>query len=188
MKRRIFIAINLPENIKNTLADYQKKWPDLPARWIKPENLHITLVFIGYVEEEEISEIRQILANLVVQHKRFFLVLDKISYGPSKIIPPRMVWASGELSKEFFELKQDLEKELSKKIKFTPEKREAALHITLARIKEWEWRRIEPEERPVVDEELNLSFQVASIEVMESKLKRGGAEYAILESEELGGL
>ncbi len=55
-------------------------------------------------------------------------------------------------------------------------------HITLGRIRTWEFRRIEPEERPEVNEEINLNFEVNSIEVMESTLKRGGAEYTILES------
>jgi 2'-5' RNA ligase len=41
---------------------------------------------------------------------------------------------------------------------------------------------MEPEERPEIDEEVNFSFEVKSIEIMESHLKRGGAEYTVLES------
>jgi len=52
----------------------------------------------------------------------------------------------------------------------------------LARIRTWEFREIEPEEEPEVNEEINLTFEVNSIEVMESQLKRGGAEYTVLES------
>ena len=55
-------------------------------------------------------------------------------------------------------------------------------HITLGRLKQWEFRAIEPEERPEVNEEIDLSFEVSFIDIMESRLKRGGAEYAILES------
>ena len=57
-----------------------------------------------------------------------------------------------------------------------------APHMTLGRLKQWEFRKIEPEERPEINEEINLSFEVNSIEVMESELKRGGPEYTILES------
>jgi len=42
---RIFIAINLPANLKKELSMAQNRWPELPARWTKPENLHITLLF-----------------------------------------------------------------------------------------------------------------------------------------------
>ncbi len=183
-KRRIFIAINLPEDIKKTLADEQKKWQDFPARWVNPENIHITLVFVGYIEDSGLEKIKQAVGEVVKKHPPFSITLNEISYGPPKIIPPRMVWAVGESLDDFISLKNELEKELSKSknIRFIPEKREAVPHITLARIKEWEWRRIEPEERPQIEEEIDLTFPVNSIEVMESQLKIGGPEYKILES------
>ncbi|MDP2910533.1 MAG: hypothetical protein Q8N58_01975, partial [bacterium] len=62
------------------------------------------------------------------------------------------------------------------------ENREFAFHITLARISQWAWQRIEPEERPEINEDINLNFPVNSIEIMESILKKGGPEYVILES------
>jgi len=182
MKQRIFIAINLPREIKEVLGDFQNKYPELPARWTKPENNHITLIFIGYADEQEILEIKQVVQNIILRYKPFSIALDKISYGPPKIMPPRMVWALGPLPKEFLNLKNDLQKELAEKIRFMPEKRETVLHITLARIKEWEWRKIEPEERPQVDENIDLKFAVNSIELMKSVLKRGGPEYKILQS------
>ena len=52
-RRRIFIAINLPEDIKRELAAYDQKWSDLPVRWTEKENLHITLEFLGYLTDEE---------------------------------------------------------------------------------------------------------------------------------------
>ena len=182
MEHRIFIAINLPNNIKDNLAEYQNKWPDLPAKWTNPENLHITLVFIGHVDDQDALEIKQILKSFIVRHKTFSVSLNNISYGPPKIIPPRMIWASGELPKEFTDLKEDLEKELSGKIRFAAEKRETSLHITLARIKKWEWQRIEPDERPEVGDNINFSFKVESIELMESILRRDGPEYLVLET------
>ena len=57
MRRRVFIAINLPENIKKELSDYQFKWLELPASWVKKENLHITLSFLGYLIDEELLEV-----------------------------------------------------------------------------------------------------------------------------------
>ena len=53
-------------------------------------------------------------------------------------------------------------------------------HITLARIKTWEFRRLE--DRPEIDEPIDLTFEVNSFEIMESFLKRSGAEYEVLES------
>lgn len=188
MKKRIFIAINLPEDVRTGLVEYQNRQKDvIPASWTKPENLHITLSFIGDAEEEGIPKIKQIIQNSIAGQKSFFIKLGKISYGPPKKIPPRMIWAIGEKSEEFNLLCDKLEEALasSPKIRFKPENKENILHITLARIKEWEWRRIEPDERPEVEEDINLSFEVKSIELMESKLKRAGAEYITLESHKL---
>jgi len=203
MRHRIFIAINLPENIKKELVNFQAKWPELPVRWVKPENLHITLAFLGYLSDEELLEIIKITKEVAQRNNSFSISLNKICYGPpkkmpysetksltgrlaeSKNRPPRMVWAEGEKSNELGKLQKDLENSLfSTSIKSLeePETRPYTPHITLGRIRQWEFRQIEPEERPQIEEDISLSFEVNSIEVMESELKRGGSEYTILES------
>jgi len=160
MRHRIFIAINLPEDTKEELASHQDKWPELPVRWTKKENLHITLEFLGYVQDQEILAILKNTQELAQKYNSFDIKLVKICYGPPDKIPPRMIWAVGEKMKE---------------LNIVP-------HITLGRIKTWQWKQIEPEERPEIEEDINLNFEVNSIEVMESILKRGGPQYTILES------
>lgn len=191
MRHRIFIAVNLPEEIKKKLTEYQYKWPELPARWVKPENIHITLAFLGYLSDEELPEVIRITKETAQKHNSFSINLTKIRYGPPDKMPPRMIWIEGACPElvggkkidKLSNLQKDLENSLVvSKISFEPENRAFKLHITLARINQWEFRRIEPEERPVVDEEISLTFEVNSIEVMESQLKIGGAEYTILES------
>ncbi len=100
-----------------------------------------------------------------------------------------MIWVEGEESEELGKLQKALENSLlttealaKADQTISTEARPYAPHVTLGRIKEWEFRRIEPEERPEVNEEISLNFEVNSIEVMESDLKRGGPEYSILES------
>ncbi len=180
MRHRLFIAVNLPENIKNKLSDFQSKWPELPARWTKKQNLHITLVFLGYVKDEEIPEILKIAEEIGNKHSSFSINLNKICYGPPKKIP-RMVWAVGESSKELGKLKKDLENSLSN-VSLKEEARPHSPHITLSRIRQWQFRQIELEERPEINESIDLGFEVNSIEIMESQLKRTGAEYSVMQS------
>lgn len=180
MRHRIFIAVNLPENIKNKLGDFQKKWLDLPVRWTRKDNLHITLAFLGYLTDEELLDVCQATKEVALRNSSFEINLKRIVYGPPQKMPPRLVWVESEKSRELALLKKDLEESLS--LGFSKQEQIFSPHITLARVKTWQWKEIEPEERPQIEEELNLSFAVESIEVMESNLKRGGPEYLTLES------
>jgi len=184
MNHRIFIAVNLPEDARKKLAEYQEKWPDLPVRWTKQYNIHITLVFLGYVADNDILEICKTVEDIVSKNQSFSIKLNRIMYGPPKKIPPRMIWAEGEKSKELGKLQSELENALFdvpiKGVK--AENRPYTPHITLGRMKTWQWKQLEPEEKPEVDEEISLTFDVNSVEVMESFLKNGGPDYTVLES------
>jgi len=187
MRHRIFIAINLPEDVKKRLLDYQRKWLTLPVHWTKKDNLHITLIFLGYLNDEDLLETIKIVHNVVEEHQSFFINLNQILYGPPNKTP-RMVWVEGEKSQELANLQRDLENALYT----SPNKgisggeiQSYSPHITLGRIKEWEFKKIPLEEKEDINEEISLNFSVESIEVMESDLKRGGPEYIVLESAQL---
>ena len=202
MGHRVFIAINLPEDVKKQLSLYQAKWPELPCRWTRKENLHITLVFLGYVKDEELPEILKTAEEAAMRNKPFLINLNKICYGPphqskhgtgqaTDKKPPRMVWAEGEKSQELGNLQISLEKAVLES--FTSYRNEVsgsgrpyAPHINLGRLKIWEFKAIEPEERPEISEEISLSFEVSSVEIMESRLKPKGPDYFVLESLLLG--
>ncbi len=175
MKRRLFIAINLPGNIKNKLVEYQRKWAELPVRWTPKMNLHITLVFIGYVDDDEMYEICHTVKTIARRYNPFSINLKRIILGPPDK-PPRMFWVEGERNEEIAKLKNDLEER--------KEARAYRPHITLGRIKQGEWRKLDS--KPEVDEKFGFSFPVETIEVMQSNLKRTGAEYSVLESVNLG--
>lgn len=184
MRQRVFIAINLPDQIKGQLISYHLKWPELPVRWTKKNNLHITLVFLGYVREEEILGLLNDVKGAVSKHQSFVIKLKRIYYGPDEK-SPRMIWVEGEESEELGRLEKDLKGALAGLPPESGKKEERKIyipHITLGRLKQWEFRRIEPEERPQINENIDLGFEVNSVDVMESHLKRGGPEYTILES------
>lgn len=181
-RHKIFIAINLPQDIKKALAKYQGKWPELPTKWVSQENLHITLEFMGDLTDQEIGDTCRIAREVAQKHEAFSINLNKIIFGPKNKFPPRMVWAEGEKSNELASLKNDLQSALLESVRFAPESREFTPHITLSRISEWEFKKLEPEEIPEIDENIELIFTIESIEVMESINKRGGHRYETLES------
>jgi 2'-5' RNA ligase len=179
IKKRIFIAVNLTEQAREELLSEQKEIPrEMPVKLTREDNLHITLCFLGSMEETRIAKICEITSEIAEKHSGFSINLNRIDYGPPGIIPPRMIWAIGALNKELSEINQELElKLLGKK-----NHREFLPHITLGRIREWQWRQIDVEERPLIEKDISINFEVKSIDVMESQLKRTGAEYSILKS------
>jgi len=189
-RHRIFIAINLPEEVRIELAKYNDKWPELPAKWTAKDNLHITLEFLGDLTDVEIGDVCLVVKEVAGKHKFFSINLQKICYGGVRPgtdpgLSPKMVWVEGEKNDDLADLKQDLQECLLEKISYRPEVRGFTPHITLARINEWEFRKIEPEERPEVNEDIDFVVPAESIEIMESELKRAGQVYTILESHNL---
>lgn len=189
MTHRVFIAINLPPEVKKQLLNYQEKITALfpercPIRWTGEENLHLTLVFLGAISNDELTRVCHLCRESGKNKEVFSLTLKQIAYGPPKAMPPRMVWVIGEKSAELAALKSDLEKALTAQSEnnYTPDERAFSPHLTLGRIKGWEFRQIEPEERPEINEALSLGFQVNSFEIMESELRSAGPKYTILES------
>jgi len=188
--RRLFVAVNLPETAKEQLLAFKNTWQEIPGRWTTKENLHITLVFIGVASEKETQEIQRILTEAGRRNQPFAIRFSRIMYGPASPAgrpshaAPRMIWATGEAPKEFLDLKKDLEKSLaaSPKLHFKPEQRDSTLHLTLMRIDQWKFANIEPEERPLVKEGIDIFFPVNSIELMESKLTPRGAIYSVVQS------
>jgi len=192
VKRRLFIAINLTDNTKKKLVEWQEKMADSLARqnfevggdpkqirWTNKDNLHITLVFIGYVTDDEMYEICNLTKEVAKKHQPFFINLQNIIVGPPHDTP-RMFWVEGEKSQELADLQSDLRDaiEQRKGIRYKAFKP----HITLARFK-FALAKILPEN---INEPFKAQIPVDTIEVMESTLHRTGAEYTVLESVELG--
>lgn len=172
MKKKLFIAINPPENVKRKLFLLKEKFFDLPVKWTKEENIHITLFFIGSVLEKEEDKFTTILGNISKNSDAFNLTINNISYAPLESKRPRMIWANIQISDSLISLRKKIHKESNE---FHP-------HLTLAKINLWEFNKIDSEEILIIDEEIDIHFKVNSIELMESKIIRGNVEYKILKS------
>ena len=183
MLHRIFLAINIPESLKEEMLQVQNTLPEIPCAWTSKENLHFTLVFLGNTSDKELEEILLLAKGVGERHKKFSIILSRIQYGSSRNVP-RMIWAVGNAPEELVSLQKDLEKTFSAStiLHFIPEKRPYTLHLTLARLNGFELQTMEQDELPMIDEEISWEIPANSFEIMESRLKRGGAEYSQLNS------
>jgi RNA 2',3'-cyclic 3'-phosphodiesterase len=183
MLHRIFTAINIPEMIKKRFLDIRKDYSDLPAKWIDEENIHITLNFLGNVNDNQLNDVLKKTKEIGEKYEPFVVSFDKILYDSPNRFPPRMVWAKIQEDKDLMSLQKDLEDQLFSLESFRfkiSEKRKFHPHITLARIKSFAFRKLV---NPVdINMPLNLNFEVCSFEIIESQLKREGPEYTVIES------
>ena len=133
---RAFIAIKLPDFIKKDLKDIQKTMlaNGIKAKYISPENMHLTLKFMGNIDYDLLPEIRDILTRSAQYVKPIKLSLKGIGAFPNSR-SPKIIWAgiNGETQK-LATLNTKLEQGLSR-FGIPKEKREFHGHLTLARIK-----------------------------------------------------
>jgi len=181
-RHKIFVAINLPAEIKKIITNHEKSWQNLPAKWVEEENLHITIAFLGSITDQELGEVCMAAKRIADNNDSFSIKLESVGYGPTNKLPYKMVWLKGQKSRELSSLKRNLENELSEVINFKPESRGFIPHITLARINQMQLRVMDLEEIPEINEQLDLDFEVESIDVMESVLTKEGSEYTTIES------
>jgi 2'-5' RNA ligase len=130
---RIFIGIDLPENIKENLKEIIEKVKKIKeAKLVKIENLHITLKFLGEVEEEKIEVINRTLQHCADKSKSFNVKIKGIGVFPSEK-KVRVLWAGIEDGEDLKNLNRKIEDAL-KNLGFEKEK-EFVAHITIARFK-----------------------------------------------------
>ena len=167
-KRRIFISIDVPDELKNIAENY------LESFLFKKENWHITIVFCGYLNEEELARLKESAKNIALEIQSFELTPDKIIFAPPQRTP-RMVWLTFKPSPEFLNLSKNFSE-------FSQEKREQSPHLTLARFKEEHYSNLKkflPQDGVDLKNETK-PFRIESINIMESHLSSLGPKYNLL--------
>lgn len=176
MKHRIFVALGISEKLISVILN----WEDIFAseshetyskiRWLKPENLHITLIPPWYAEDEEIETIKKSLSGLV--KKNLILNFNRITYGPNPK-SSRLIWLEGEATRGLSNLRDEVSQLLDQPV----ERRPFLLHLTVARFKEGDFNSFKVKE---LNDKLVFEEMANKLLLMESHLERGGAEYSIL--------
>ena len=129
----------------------------------------------------------EVIHEVAQHHGPFSLKFDKIQLQPNAS-QPTLLWVRGETSPPFSHLCNDLENTLKEERLYfsnATSARKQIPHITLGRIQKWQWKQIEIEERPEIEQPFTLKVPVNEIALVESKLHRQGPEYFILETAQL---
>lgn len=133
---RTFIAIELPEKIIYTISKVQEeiKSYGLKIRWVRPENIHLTLKFLGDIKTADTEKVARAVSESATGYPALSLAVKGIGVFPG-IKKPRVLWLG--ISKQL-DLLTALQKTLDEKLEamgFPKEKRPFRGHLTLGRIK-----------------------------------------------------
>jgi RNA 2',3'-cyclic 3'-phosphodiesterase len=127
---RLFIALELPQELKSQISELCAF--GLPGvGWVDTEQLHLSLRFIGEVNEHEFDRIKTCL--LKVQQVSFPLTLRGVGTFP-RGKTPRVIWVGVEKSEPLVQLKNKVEYQLNN-IGIEGERRKFHPHVTLGRVK-----------------------------------------------------
>jgi 2'-5' RNA ligase len=178
--RNVFLAINLPQEQKKTIAAFQKELlGHLPGvKWVPEENLHLTLVFFGHLAPEEKTNLCSVLQNSLGEIESFHLEPQGLGVFPS-IRRPRVIWV-GLVEERYLRLLNQSLFRILTEAGFRLDLREFSPHITLGRVKEKTNKEILPFLMERNKERRFARFSVTHVDLMESELKKAGPLYHLL--------
>lgn len=180
LMKRMFIALNLSEKVRDCLVLVQDKLRrevgEKSVKWVERENLHVCLFFLEEVEDEKIAAIKNVLN---VFNPPFQLSLSKLGFFPNKS-KPRVVWVglSGEIEGLVAYRKEVKEKLLKIGLFFDPR---FSAHITLGRIRRKARGTTFSQEiinriQELLEKE-KISFTTNKVSLFEVKLSSEGPKY-----------
>lgn len=180
MYLRCFIAIEIPEPVKKNISEFidiLRKY-NADIRWITPENLHLTLKFLGSTPEVLLPKIRESLINIVLSHEPFYIKIYTTGVFPNRR-HPRVIWIGVEDSGILKKLKKDIDDSLVL-LGYLKEDKEFTPHLTLGRVRSQKRIADLVKELDNFREKDFGSVNVESIKLMKSELKPKGAEHSCL--------
>ncbi|MEA3435249.1 MAG: RNA 2',3'-cyclic phosphodiesterase [Thermodesulfobacteriota bacterium] len=184
---RAFIAIELPEEITVFIHKIQEglRSYGFKARWVRPENIHLTLKFLGDINKEDIKKAGDAIISAAGENASMSLGAKGIGFFPG-VKRSRVIWTgiAGQ-KKELTDLQKTLDGKLDT-VGFPKEKRPFKGHLTIARIK----RKIDAMRLVDAMKEFgrfeSKTFIADEVVLFKSELKPSGAVYTKLMSAALG--
>lgn len=167
---RVFIAVDLPQEVKGELALVQRQLSSAPAKMSLAHDFHLTLKFLGEIAPAKVDVVKSCLSR--VSFKRFTASFSGIGVFPSESYV-RVVWVGIEPEDEFMQLQKKIDDALDKEF---PKEKGFKPHITLARVKFVSDKRQFQQQLQQIKIQ-NVKFAVDSFKLKRSTLSREGVVY-----------
>jgi len=185
---RTFIGVDVGKTIRDRAVALQEKLAQTgtAVKWVEPDNIHVTLLFLGEVDDREVPSICKAVALQTERHPPFRLSIEGVGCFPNPR-RPRIVWIGvGEGTQELCALHDGLEPPLLDLGYYRREERKYTPHITLGRVK---GDRPADQLGPALANHAGWQggqIAVSEIHVMSSELTPQGPIYTVLSRAKLG--
>jgi len=181
---RSFIAVEIPKDVRDGIGGLQANFKSAAGssvRWVANDNLHLTLIFLGEIEETFLNKVKEQLTLAVKTIKSFEANLNGLGAFPSQR-SPRIIWIGMDKGKdEVINLQAMAEKPLVT-IGYKPEDRKFHPHLTIGRVKG-----IVKEPAKIFETNYtSRNFPVKSIVLFKSTLRPEGPIYEKLQEFNFG--
>lgn len=179
--KRLFIGVALPIDLKDKINNCKAKVEnDLSKRWVRRDNAHLTIKFLGKCDISTITLVEKLLVDVARDIKPFFLNTTKWGCFPNPG-KARILWLGLSEDENLTKLKIDIEAAAAT-LGFEEEKRRFHPHITVARLKKP--ARIDLD---ALNDEAKIDHQIkiSKVTLFESVLMSSGAEYSVLKEVKL---
>lgn len=187
MKKRIFVALDISEEARKKVSQFIKKsrerFPKARVGWDKPEKLHLTIKFLGEIEEEQLQKLQQAVEKTAREIAPFKLQISGTGVFPSTK-QARVLWlgVDGDIE-SLRELNRILENK-GEEHGFVKEKRAFKAHLTIARLKERTSKLVTAH----LSENFELvEFEVSELVIYQSELRPTGSVYSVVSKYDLTG-
>ncbi len=182
---RLFVAVPFPDEIKNQLGKLIDDWRKNGDKvgWMKKENLHLTLKFLGETSIDQLEPLKKGLAENLTGEAAFNFSLSGAGAFPN-LNRPRVLWVGVTDGKEkLADLAQKVE-QATVPLGFAPEERGFSAHLTLGRVKDSRLSGV------LLGQVRTCAFEaknviVSEVVLFQSELAPGGSIYTPLASFEL---
>ncbi len=134
---RSFIAVEIPEQVRSDITRIINRFAreDFSVKWVKHENLHITLLFLGDIDNNFLENSIKALTDISGKEKSFDMSLKGLGAFPSPK-SPRVIWIGAETgAKELSSLQEKIETAFTQ-IGYKPEEKKFHPHLTIGRVRE----------------------------------------------------